>query len=187
MMIRTLTFLAALIVATPALCEEQPVDPYVQSNANAGAQPFSSDRLLKAFHGAAGVGRIVDEMLEGVRQDPRTAEIFKATDMERLHRTLKEQIVYLMHRSHLILTDSCGIQEEAPAFGIPTLVLRDVTERPEGVEAGTLKLVGTETPRIIKEAHRLLDDESEYQKMAKAANPYGDGDASEKIVGALLR
>ena len=96
MMIRTLTILVALVVASPALSEEQPVDPYVQSNANAGAAPFANDRLLKAFHGVAGVGRIVDEMLEGVQQDPRTAEIFKATDMERLHRTLKEQIVYLM-------------------------------------------------------------------------------------------
>ena len=96
MMIRTLTMLAMLVVAAPALCEEQPVDPYVQSNANAGAAPFANDRLLKAFHGNAGVGRIVDEMLERVRQDPRTAEIFKATDMERLRRTLREQIVYLL-------------------------------------------------------------------------------------------
>lgn len=96
MMIRTLTILAALAVAAPALCEEQPVDPYVQSNANAGATPFANDRLLKAFHGEAGVGRIIDAMLDGVRADPRTAEIFKATDMERLHRTLKEQIVYLL-------------------------------------------------------------------------------------------
>ena len=96
-------------------------------------------------------------------------------------------LVHLMKHAHLILTDSGGIQEEAPAFGIPTLVLRDVTERPEGVEAGTLKLVGTESTRIVEEAHRLLDDESEYQKMSKAANPYGDGHASEKIVGALLR
>lgn len=95
-------------------------------------------------------------------------------------------LVHLMKRAALILTDSGGIQEEAPAFGIPTLVLRDVTERPEGVAAGTLKLVGTETSRIVEEAKRLLDDESAYAEMARAANPYGDGHASEKIVEALL-
>ncbi|HCK66305.1 MAG TPA: UDP-N-acetylglucosamine 2-epimerase (non-hydrolyzing) [Anaerolineae bacterium] len=95
-------------------------------------------------------------------------------------------LVHLMKHSTLILTDSGGIQEEAPAFGVPTLVLREVTERPEGVEAGTVKLVGTETSRIKEEAKRLLDDEAEYQKMSKAANPYGDGHASERIIQALL-
>ncbi len=95
-------------------------------------------------------------------------------------------LVHLMKHATLILTDSGGIQEEAPAFGIPTLVLRDVTERPEGVEAGTLKLVGTETSRIVKEAKRLLDDESEYAKMARAGNPYGDGHAAEKVIQALI-
>ncbi len=95
-------------------------------------------------------------------------------------------LVHLMKRATLILTDSGGIQEEAPAFGVPTLVLREVTERPEGVEAGTLKLVGTETSFIVQEAKRLLDDPSAYAKMAKAANPYGDGHAAEKIVSALL-
>jgi UDP-N-acetylglucosamine 2-epimerase (non-hydrolysing) len=96
-------------------------------------------------------------------------------------------LVHLMKHATLILTDSGGIQEEAPAFGIPTLVLRDVTERPEGVEAGTLKLVGTETSNIVKQARRLLDDESVYNEMAKAANPYGDGHAAEKIIQTLLR
>jgi len=95
-------------------------------------------------------------------------------------------LVHLMKHANLILTDSGGIQEEAPAFGVPTLVLREVTERPEGVEAGTVKLVGTETGRIVEEANRLLDNESEYQKMARAANPYGDGHAAEKIVRHLL-
>jgi len=91
-----------------------------------------------------------------------------------------------MKHATLILTDSGGIQEEAPAFGIPTLVLRDVTERPEGVAAGTLKLTGTETSQIVKEAKRLLDDESAYSKMAKAGNPYGNGHAAEKIIQSLL-
>lgn len=95
-------------------------------------------------------------------------------------------LVHLMKRSTLILTDSGGIQEEAPSFGIPVLVLRETTERPEGVEAGTLMLVGTETGHIVREATRLLEVKSEYAKMAKASNPYGDGHAAERIVEALL-
>jgi UDP-N-acetylglucosamine 2-epimerase (non-hydrolysing) len=95
-------------------------------------------------------------------------------------------LVHLMKHATLILTDSGGIQEEAPAFGIPTLVLRDVTERPEGVEAGTLKLVGTETSSIVQEVKRLLENKSAYAEMAKAVNPYGDGHAAEKIIQALL-
>lgn len=94
-------------------------------------------------------------------------------------------LVHLMKHATIILTDSGGIQEEAPAFGIPTLVLRDVTERPEGVEAGTLKLVGTVTSRIVEETKRLLNDPDEYTKMSKSANPYGDGHAAEKIIEAL--
>lgn len=95
-------------------------------------------------------------------------------------------LVHLMKRSTLILTDSGGLQEEAPSFGVPVLVMRETTERPEGVDAGTLRLVGTETRHIVQEAKRLLDDESEYAKMAKASNPYGDGHAAERIVEALL-
>jgi UDP-N-acetylglucosamine 2-epimerase (non-hydrolysing) len=96
-------------------------------------------------------------------------------------------LVHLMKQSTLILTDSGGIQEEAPAFGVPVLVLRETTERPEGIEAGTLKLVGTETDHIVGEAARLLDEPSAYAQMAKSANPYGDGHAAERIVQALLR
>jgi len=95
-------------------------------------------------------------------------------------------LVHLMKRATLVLTDSGGIQEEAPAFGVPVLVMRAVTERPEGVEAGTLKLVGTDTKRIVAEAARLLDDPQAYAEMARAANPFGDGHAAERIVGALL-
>jgi UDP-N-acetylglucosamine 2-epimerase (non-hydrolysing) len=95
-------------------------------------------------------------------------------------------LVHLMKRATLILTDSGGIQEEAPAFGVPVLVLREVTERPEGIEAGALKLVGTDTPRIVRAANRLLDNSTAYAKMARAANPFGDGHAAEKIVQALL-
>ena len=88
-------------------------------------------------------------------------------------------------RSYLILTDSGGIQEEAPAYGVPVLVMRDTTERPEGVEAGTLKLVGTDEEVIYKEFTKLLDDKEEYNKMAKAVNPYGDGHACERIADIL--
>jgi len=95
-------------------------------------------------------------------------------------------LIHLMKHARLILTDSGGVQEEAPAFGIPVLVMRETTERPEGIEAGTLKLVGTDSSRIVNEANALLDDPSEYAKMAKAINPYGDGHAAEKIVNALL-
>lgn len=95
-------------------------------------------------------------------------------------------LVHLMKHATLILTDSGGIQEEAPAFGIPVLVLRETTERPEGVDAGTLKLVGTDTGHIVREATRLLEDEAEYAKMSKASNPFGDGHAAERIVAALL-
>jgi len=95
-------------------------------------------------------------------------------------------LVHLMKHATLILTDSGGIQEEAPAFGIPVLVMRETTERPEGVEAGALKLVGTDVNHILQEATRLLDSPTEHAEMAKAANPYGDGYAAERIVQALL-
>jgi UDP-N-acetylglucosamine 2-epimerase (non-hydrolysing) len=95
-------------------------------------------------------------------------------------------MVHLMKHAKLLITDSGGLQEEAPSLGIPVLVLRETTERPEGIEAGTLKLVGTETERIIQEAKRLLDDPLAHATMAKAANPYGDGHAAERIIHALL-
>ncbi len=95
-------------------------------------------------------------------------------------------LAHLMKRSYLILTDSGGIQEEAPTLGVPVLVLRDVTERPEAVEAGAAKIVGTDYVRIVTEARRLLDDRDEYRRMAQTVNPYGDGHASERIAQALL-
>ena len=95
-------------------------------------------------------------------------------------------MIHLMRHATLVLTDSGGIQEEATGLGIPTLVLREVTERPEGVEAGVLKLVGSDEERIVGEVARLLEDKSEYQRMAHAANPFGDGHAAERIVQALL-
>jgi len=93
----------------------------------------------------------------------------------------------LLAKSHIILTDSGGIQEEAPSLGKPVLVMRDTTERPEGIKAGTLKLVGTDTDRIYEEINKLLEDKEEYTKMSKAQNPYGDGYASKRIADILCR
>ena len=118
---------------------------------------------------------------------------------ETVYRMLKDQphvsllppmdylpLIHLMKSATLVLTDSGGIQEEAPAFGVPVLVLRQVTERPEGVEAGVLKLVGTEPGQIVLEASRLLDEPQAYAKMARAVNPFGDGKAAGRIVRTLL-
>lgn len=94
-------------------------------------------------------------------------------------------LVHLMMRSYIVITDSGGIQEEAPALGVPALVLREVTERPEGVASGNVKLVGSDPQRIICETARLLDDPYEHLRMARAVNPYGDGHAAERIADAL--
>ncbi len=94
--------------------------------------------------------------------------------------------VSLMSRSHLIITDSGGVQEEAPSLGKPVLVMRDTTERPEAVEAGTVRLVGTDTDLIVAQAERLLDDPAAYDAMSRAHNPYGDGLAAQRIVEAIL-
>ena len=95
--------------------------------------------------------------------------------------------VYLMDRAYLVITDSGGIQEEAPSLGKPVLVMRDVTERPEALDAGTAKLVGIDKKNIVAEAVRLLDDEDAYATMSRAHNPYGDGKASQRIVEELSR
>lgn len=95
--------------------------------------------------------------------------------------------VFLMMRSYLVLTDSGGIQEEAPSLGKPVLVMRSTTERPEAVEAGTVKLVGTDAVRIVDETRKLLENDDLYQEMSYAHNPYGDGKAAERIVSFLLQ
>lgn len=114
-------------------------------------------------------------------------EIFHDCDKVKLIEPLE---VFDFHnfqnKSHIILTDSGGIQEEAPSLGKPVLVLRDTTERPEGIAAGTLKLVGTDADTIYKETIRLLTDAAEYERMSQASNPYGDGHASERIVDAII-
>jgi len=97
-----------------------------------------------------------------------------------------QPFVYLMSKSYLIITDSGGVQEEAPSLGKPVLVMRDTTERPEAVDAGTVKLVGTDKNKIVIEAQLLIDSIDEYTTMSKAHNPYGDGKACEKIVNFFI-
>jgi len=94
--------------------------------------------------------------------------------------------VHLMRRASIVLTDSGGIQEEAPSLGIPVLVMRDVTERPEAIASGAVKLVGTDEARIVGNVATLLDDKAQYDAMARSTNPYGDGHAAERIVNSLL-
>ena len=143
-----------------------------------------------------GVRRIVDEfpdvkVLYPIHLNPAVRqvakEVFEGCERVRLIEPLE---VFDFHnfqnRSFIILTDSGGIQEEAPSLGKPVLVLRDTTERPEGIEAGTLKLVGTDEETIYRETRRLLTDEAEYRRMSRASNPYGDGHASERIADAII-
>ncbi|UVK80612.1 UDP-N-acetylglucosamine 2-epimerase (non-hydrolyzing) [Pseudomonas sichuanensis] len=96
------------------------------------------------------------------------------------------EFVWFMQRAHLVLTDSGGVQEEAPHLGKPVLVMRNTTERPEAVAAGTVKLVGTDSARIVQAVQAMLDDHALYAQVARSVNPYGDGNASERIVNALL-
>ena len=142
------------------------------------------------------VKRITDEfndvkVIYPIHLNPKVREIaneiFDGDDKVHLIEPLE---VFDFHnfqnKSYIILTDSGGIQEEAPSLGKPVLVLRDTTERPEGIKAGTLKLVGTDEETIYNETKNLLTDKIEYEKMSKASNPYGDGHASEKIVDAII-
>ena len=142
------------------------------------------------------IKRIVDEfsdvkVIYPIHKNPKVREVanevFGDSDRVKLIEPLE---VFDFHnfqnKSYIILTDSGGIQEEAPSLGKPVLVLRDTTERPEGIEAGTLKLVGTDEETIYKEAKKLLTDKKEYEKMSHASNPYGDGHASERIVDAIV-
>ena len=131
------------------------------------------------------------EVIFPIHLNPRVRKIANRifTDINRIH--LIEPLDYkpfinLMDRSYLILTDSGGIQEEAPSLAKPVLVLRDTTERPEAIEAGTVKLVGTDQEKIFNETQKLLNNKNHYKKMAEAVNPYGDGKASERIIDFLL-
>ena len=132
------------------------------------------------------------EAIFPVHKNPKVREIVREElgHLDRVH--LIEPMEYepfanLMAKVDIVLTDSGGIQEEAPALGKPVLVLRDTTERPEAVEAGTVKLVGTAYDDVLRETNLLLDDAEHYRSMAEAANPYGDGKACERIIHAILR
>ena len=143
------------------------------------------------------IRRVLDEhpdvkAVYPIHMNPRVREVanevFAGCDKVKLIEPLE---VFDFHnfqnKSYIILTDSGGIQEEAPSLGKPVLVLRDTTERPEGIAAGTLKLVGTDEDVIYEETKKLLTDKEEYEKMSKASNPYGDGYASEYIVDAIIK
>ncbi|MCX4253701.1 MAG: UDP-N-acetylglucosamine 2-epimerase (non-hydrolyzing) [Bacilli bacterium] len=143
------------------------------------------------------IKRIVDEfsdvkVIYPIHMNPKVREVandvFKDCDRVKLIEPLE---VFDFHnfqnKAYLILTDSGGIQEEAPSLGKPVLVLRDTTERPEGIEAGTLKLVGTNENVIYEETKKLLENQEEYDKMSKASNPYGDGNSSKYIVDAIIK
>ncbi len=141
------------------------------------------------------IKRIVDEhedikVVYPIHMNPKIKElvddIFQGTDRVKIIPPMEVVDFHnLLSKSHIILTDSGGIQEEAPSLGKPVLVMRDTTERPEGIEAGTLKLVGTKEEVIYREFKALLEDQELYQKMSEASNPYGDGTASEQIVNIL--
>lgn len=147
-------------------------------------------------HIFAAVNRITREyqdvkVIFPVHKNPAVREIahryFDANSKVRLIEPLDVTDFHnYMAKCFLVMSDSGGVQEEAPALGKPVLVLRDTTERPEGIEAGTLKLVGTEEEGIFEGVSRLLDDPTEYEKMSMAVNPYGDGHASERIVEVLI-
>jgi UDP-N-acetylglucosamine 2-epimerase (non-hydrolysing) len=131
------------------------------------------------------------EVVFPVHKNPKVREVVQEElgGLEKVH--LIDPLDYepfanLMSRAHLILTDSGGVQEEAPALGKPVLVLRDTTERPEAVAAGTVKLIGTDRDVVYNEAKTLLTDEAAYSRMAESVNPYGDGKASQRIIQAIL-
>ena len=142
------------------------------------------------------IKRIVDEFKDvkvvyPVHLNPRVREVANEILGENDRIKLIEPLEVIdfhnfIAKSHIILTDSGGIQEEAPSLGKPVLVLRDTTERPEGIDAGTLKLVGTDEDKIYTETKKLLTDKTEYEKMSKASNPYGDGHASQRIANAII-
>ncbi|MFQ6099695.1 MAG: non-hydrolyzing UDP-N-acetylglucosamine 2-epimerase [Anaerolineae bacterium] len=139
------------------------------------ARRYESDvHLVYPVHLNPNVQGVVYPILEGV------ANISLLKPLDYL------SFVHLMNRAYLVLTDSGGLQEEAPSLGKPVLVLREVTERPEAVEAGTVRVVGTDEERIMAEVVRLLEDAGAYRRMAQAANPYGDGHAAARIVNTLL-
>ncbi len=167
-----------------------------------------SKLLLLTAHRRENIGKPMEAMFKGIRKivennkkvkviypchrNPKVRELAgKYLTGHKRIRIIEPLDVYdfhnFMNRSYLILTDSGGIQEEAPSLGKPVLVMRDTTERPEGIAAGTIKLVGTSEESIYKEACELLNNKCSYEKMSHAANPYGDGNASKRIVDIIKK
>jgi len=174
--------------------------------ASLGLDPESADYILVTGHRRENFGQgflnICEALTEIAQRHPDTGIVYPV----HLNPNVREPVmsilgqipsihliepldylpfVYLMRHSTLILTDSGGIQEEAPSLGKPVLVMRETTERPEAVDAGTVRLVGTDREKIVKETERLLTDPGAYEAMSRAHNPYGDGKASERIVNVL--
>jgi len=139
------------------------------------ANKYKNYHYVFPVHLNPNVGKPVNKIL----QDIDNVHLIKPLEYE--------PFVFLLSKSHLVLTDSGGIQEEAPSLGKPVLVMRDVTERPEALDAGTVELVGAKRDQIYNGVSRLLDDEKHYLKMSHAHNPYGDGTASKKIVACLMK
>ncbi|MFZ6026447.1 MAG: non-hydrolyzing UDP-N-acetylglucosamine 2-epimerase [Chloroflexota bacterium] len=187
---------------------QQPVPAEVrQLFAQIGFQPERCDLVLVTAHRRENFGRPIEEICAALR---RLAELYgdririvypvhlNPNIQEPVYRLLRDlpnialippldylPMVHVMKQARLVLTDSGGLQEEAPGLGVPVLVLREVTERPEGVQAGTVKLVGTDMQRVVAEARHLLDDPEAHAAMAHAVNPYGDGAAAARIVQAI--
>lgn len=139
------------------------------------ASEFPDIEVIYAVH----LNPIVQKTVHSILDNVENVHLLDPIDFTDMHN--------LMNKSYLVLTDSGGIQEEVPSLGKPVLVLRNVTERPEGIAAGTLKLAGTDEDTVFSMAKELLENDDIYNKMANAANPYGDGYASERIVDAIIR
>jgi UDP-N-acetylglucosamine 2-epimerase (non-hydrolysing) len=203
------TVIDALMLARARITERAPaIDGLPNASLNfLGQRPLVLITGHRRENFGAGLAAICDAIRELARRYPKAAFIYPVHLNPRVRGPVQERLgtpdlrdqvylieplpylpfVALMNRATLILTDSGGIQEEAPSLGKPVLVMRETTERPEAVAAGTVKLVGTHTDTIVAEASRLLSDPVAYQAMARSINPYGDGAAAPRIVAACLR
>ena len=187
---------------------DQPFDLSSLSSPSFNFQPVNVKRILVTAHRRENLGEplinICEALKEIAERYPDEVQIVYSVHLnpkvqEPVYKLLGDvpnikllppldylPLVHLMKNSYFVLTDSGGIQEEAPGLGKPVLVLRDVTERPEAIKAGTVRLVGTNPKKIVSETIRLLEDEKHYREMSQAINPYGDGHTAERIVDALL-
>ena len=150
----------------------------LNDGANAG-----DDKKKAAYYAGIQIGQqISNQMVKGINHEVFGEDLSNLGNMFFIEPLQYLEFVYLMEKATIVLTDSGGIQEEAPGLGKPVLVMRDTTERPEALASGTVHLVGTDYQKIMDEVSTLLEDEQAYEKMSKAVNPYGDGKACERIV-----